>query len=67
MWISAEFKIHLIKKFQRLKEKKYKQLGWGIRRKWIVAVTETDRTSLSVIIPRLEIVTSPPFFSVISV
>jgi hypothetical protein len=32
MWISAEFKIYLIKEFQRLKEEEYKQLGWDIRR-----------------------------------
>lgn len=32
MWISAEFKIYLIKEFQRLKEKEKKQLGWDIRR-----------------------------------
>jgi len=32
MWISAEFKIYLIKEFQRLKEQKYKQMGWDIRR-----------------------------------
>jgi len=32
MWISAEFKIYLIKEFQRLKEQENKQLGWDIRR-----------------------------------
>ncbi len=32
MWISAEFKIYLIKEFQRLKDEEYKQLGWDIRR-----------------------------------
>ena len=32
MWISAEFKIYLIKEFQRLKEDERKQLGWDIRR-----------------------------------
>lgn len=32
MWISAEFKIYLIKEFQRLKEQELKQLGWDIRR-----------------------------------
>jgi hypothetical protein len=32
MWISAEFKVYLIKEFQRLKEQEYKQLGWDIRR-----------------------------------
>ena len=32
MWIRAEFKIYLIKEFQRLKEEEHKQLGWDIRR-----------------------------------
>ncbi len=31
-WISAEFKLFLIKEFQRLKEEEQKQLGWDIRR-----------------------------------
>ena len=32
MWISPEFKIYLIKEFQRLKEEEFRQLGWDIRR-----------------------------------
>lgn len=32
MWISAEFKIYLIKEFQRLKEIEREQLGWDIKR-----------------------------------
>lgn len=32
MWISPEFKIYLIKEFQRLKQSEYEQLGWDIRR-----------------------------------
>ncbi len=32
MWISAEFKIYLIKEFQRLKEEEPRQLGWDIKR-----------------------------------
>ena len=32
MWISPEFKIYLIKEFQRLKEAEQQQLGWDIRR-----------------------------------
>ena len=31
-WISVEFKLYLIKEFQRLKDTEYKQLGWDIRR-----------------------------------
>lgn len=32
MWISAEFKIYLIKEFQRLKELEKEQFGWDIKR-----------------------------------
>lgn len=32
MWISAEFKIYLVKEFQRLKEQEQHQLGWDIKR-----------------------------------
>jgi KilA-N domain len=32
MWISPEFKIYLIKEFQRLKQAEQQQLGWDIRR-----------------------------------
>jgi hypothetical protein len=32
MWISPEFKIYLIKEFQRLKEEEQKQLGWSAKR-----------------------------------
>jgi hypothetical protein len=32
MWISPEFKIYLVKEFQRLKETEQKQLGWDIKR-----------------------------------
>ncbi len=31
-WISAEFKLYLIKEFQRLKESEQAQLGWDIKR-----------------------------------
>ncbi len=31
-WISPEFKLYLIKEFQRLKDAERKQLGWDIRR-----------------------------------
>jgi hypothetical protein len=31
-WISVEFKLYLIKEFQRLKESEQEQLGWDIRR-----------------------------------
>ncbi|MDD1702873.1 MAG: KilA-N domain-containing protein [Methanoregula sp.] len=31
-WISVEFKLYLIKEFQRLKEAEHNQLGWDIRR-----------------------------------
>ena len=32
MWISAEFKIYLVKEFQRLKDKETKNLDWSIKR-----------------------------------
>ena len=32
MWISPEFKIYLIKEFQRLKDEEQKQFGWDIKR-----------------------------------
>jgi len=32
MWISPEFKIYLIKEFQRLKDEELKKFGWDIRR-----------------------------------
>ena len=32
MWISAEFKIYLVKEFQRLKNEELKKLGWDIKR-----------------------------------
>ncbi len=35
MWISAEFKIYLVKEFQRLKEQEYKQLGWDVKRQLV--------------------------------
>jgi len=31
-WISPQFKISIIKEFQRLKEEEFKQLGWDIKR-----------------------------------
>ena len=31
-WSSVEFKLYLIKEFQRLKEQEFQQLGWDIRR-----------------------------------
>ncbi len=31
-WISPQFKLYLIKEFQRLKDQELKQLGWDIRR-----------------------------------
>jgi len=31
-WISVEFKLYLIKEFQRLKEQEHQQLGWDIKR-----------------------------------
>ncbi|MDL2328346.1 KilA-N domain-containing protein [Desulfosarcina sp. OttesenSCG-928-A07] len=30
-WLSVEFKLYLIKEFQRLKDEEYRQLGWDIK------------------------------------
>jgi hypothetical protein len=32
LWISPEFKIYIVKEFQRLKEEEQKQLGWSAKR-----------------------------------
>ena len=32
MWISPEFKIYIVKEFQRLKEQEQKTLGWSVKR-----------------------------------
>lgn len=32
MWISPEFKIYIVKEFQRLKEEEHKQLAWSAKR-----------------------------------
>ena len=32
MWISAEFKIYMVKEFQRLKEQEQAKMGWSVRR-----------------------------------
>ena len=32
MWISPEFKIYIVKEFQRLKNEEQKQLGWSAKR-----------------------------------
>ena len=32
MWISPEFKIYIVKEFQRLKAKEQKQIGWSAKR-----------------------------------
>ena len=32
MWISPEFKIYIVKEFQRLKEEEQKHLGWSAKR-----------------------------------
>lgn len=55
MWISAEFKIYLIKEFQRLKETEYQQLGWDIRRNLakINCRIHTDAIKAKLIPPQL--------------
>jgi hypothetical protein len=55
MWISPEFKIYLIKEFQRLKEAEQKQLGWDIKRNLakINYVIHTDAVREHLIPPQL--------------
>ena len=55
MWISAEFKIYLIKEFQRLKEQEFQQLGWDIRRNLtkINYRIHTDAIKANLIPPKL--------------
>jgi hypothetical protein len=55
MWISPEFKIYLIKEFQRLKDEEFKQLGWDIRRN-LVKINyriHTDAIKCNLIPPEL--------------
>ncbi|MDF7809201.1 KilA-N domain-containing protein [Pontiellaceae bacterium B12219] len=55
MWISPEFKIYLVKEFQRLKEVEQKQLGWDIRRNLakINYRIHTDAVKMNLIPPEL--------------
>lgn len=54
-WVSVEFKLYLIKEFQRMQEAEQKQLGWDIRRNltkmnyWI----HTDAIKANLIPPEL--------------
>ena len=41
-WVSVEFKLCLIKEFQRLKEQELQQLGWDIRRNLVTANILSD-------------------------
>jgi len=54
-WVSVEFKLYLIKEFQRLKEDEKKQLGWDIRRNLakINYRTHTDAVQANLIPPEL--------------
>jgi hypothetical protein len=54
-WISVEFKLYLIKEFQRLKEEEQKQLGWDIRRNLakINYLIHTDAIQNNLIPPEL--------------
>jgi len=54
-WISVEFKLYLIKEFQRLKDEEHKQLGWDIRRNLakINYRIHTDAIKVNLIPPEL--------------
>lgn len=41
-WVSPQFKLYLVKEFQRLKEQEQRQLGWSAKRKNINAVLIHD-------------------------
>ena len=54
-WVSVEFKLYLIKEFQRLKETEHQQLGWDIRRN-LVKINyriHTDAIKTKLIPPQL--------------
>ncbi|HCF93942.1 MAG TPA: DNA-binding protein, partial [Verrucomicrobia bacterium] len=54
-WVSVEFKLYLIKEFQRLKEQELQQLGWDIRRNLtkINYRIDTDAIKTNLIPPEL--------------
>jgi len=54
-WVSVEFKLYLIKEFERLKETEYQQLGWDIRRNLarINYRIHTDAIKIKLIPPQL--------------
>lgn len=54
-WISPQFKLYLIKEFQRLKDEERKQLGWDIRRNLakINYRIHTDAIKVNLIPPEL--------------
>jgi len=56
-WISVEFKLYLIKEFQRLKENEQKQLGWDIKRNLarINYRIHTDAIKANLIPPELNV------------
>ena len=55
MWISPEFKIYIVKEFQRLKEEEQKQLGWSAKRELakINYRIHTDAIKQNLIPPKL--------------
>ncbi|NCD34554.1 MAG: KilA-N domain-containing protein [Spartobacteria bacterium] len=55
-WVSVEFKLYLIKEFQRLKEEERKTLGWDIRRNLakINYRIHTDAIQLHLVPPELD-------------
>ncbi len=54
-WVSVEFKLYLIKEFQRLKDAEHQQLGWDIRRNLtkINYRIHTDAIKANLIPPKL--------------
>lgn len=48
--ISVEFKLYLIKEFQRLKDEEQKQLGWDIRRNLIKILLQFTAITVSLLL-----------------
>gem|GEM_PF-401734 len=57
-WISVEFKLYLIKEFQRLKETERQTLGWDIRR----FCDETTETWFFSVVDIVQVLTQQPDF-----
>ena len=55
MWISPEFKVYIVREFQRLKEEEQKQLGWSAKRELSKSTTVSTQTLSSTTLFRLRL------------